>query len=165
MTDKPKEYFHITVDGEPYCNTNDKVERPIACESYDRPKAEKYRAQLAEQLPGKRVEIVEAKCPQPGVVDDFEYDMTDNFSVPSRKLISTTHPVFGEGYRALDDADTLQSGDQTACVSRLLSFRGDQWVTVDETWKNDLGKTVGQILGPGSPDADAGERVFRRKAT
>jgi hypothetical protein len=82
-----------------------------------------------------------------------------------RKQINPNHIVFGEGYRMLNDDDTLEEGDQTACISSLLSFNGDKWVSVIPEWKDEIGKTIGEILGPNSLDADAGERVFRRKTS
>lgn len=80
-----------------------------------------------------------------------------------RYMLNRGHPVVGEGYRLLTDGDRLQPGDQTACVSCLLRPAGDRWVSVMPDWEADIGKTVGDILGPDSPDADANERVFRRK--
>lgn len=76
--------------------------------------------------------------------------------------ISPRHPVFGEGYRMLDDDDVLQEGDQTACVSMLLGYDGDRWVEVTaEDFPNDLGKTIGWYREESS-DADRWDRVFRR---
>jgi hypothetical protein len=80
-----------------------------------------------------------------------------------RKRINPNHPVFGEGYRMLNDDDTLEEGDETHTVSCLLSLNGGRWVSVIPEWKEDIGKTIGEILGPNSLDADSNERIFRRK--
>ncbi len=73
-----------------------------------------------------------------------------------RNEINANHPVFGDGYRKLEDHETIEQGDQTACVSCLLSPEGDTWVEIPEI----VGMTVLDSL---ADDADAEERVFRRK--
>lgn len=78
-----------------------------------------------------------------------------------RHKISSKHVVF-EGRRKLQDTDTLQEFDETACVSCLLSLEGDVWRPVMPEWKNRLGKTIREICDEGT-DADGSERVFRRR--
>jgi hypothetical protein len=71
--------------------------------------------------------------------------------------ISPTHPIFGTGYRKLADNETLMPGDQTACLSCLLSPTGTPgWVNAD--WAD--GKTT--VLESLENDADALDRVYRR---
>jgi hypothetical protein len=79
-----------------------------------------------------------------------------------RDQINSRHPVFGDSCRKVKDREKLESTDETACVSCLLSLEGDVWSKLDanDPW---IGKTVGEVLGPNSDDADASERVFRRK--
>jgi hypothetical protein len=79
-----------------------------------------------------------------------------------RHQLSPTHPVVGRGYRLLTDDDILAEGDETACVSCLLSPRGDSWMVVTEEWAVDFGKTIRAVCDDGD-DADGHERVFRRR--
>jgi hypothetical protein len=78
-----------------------------------------------------------------------------------RHQISSNHPVFG-GHRKLEDNDTLQEFDETACVSCLLSLDGDRWVSVLPEWQDRLGKTIREVCDDGM-SADGWERVFRRQ--
>ncbi len=77
--------------------------------------------------------------------------------VSMRNRIAPSHPVFGDGYRKLNDDEVLQPGDETACVSILLSLAGDKWVAAD--WAD--GKTT--VLESLAEDGDGEERVYRRK--
>lgn len=79
-----------------------------------------------------------------------------------RKQINPSHPVFGDGYRMLEDNDIIIFGDQTACVSCLLSMNGDRWIIINEHWGNIIGKTVKYACEETS-DVDGNERVFRRR--
>lgn len=65
---------------------------------------------------------------------------------------------FCDGWRILRASEVLRRGDETACASLLMSlevYEGFRPVTPD-----DEGKTVAEVL---APDADANERVFRRR--
>lgn len=73
-----------------------------------------------------------------------------------RHAIADNHPVIGSDYRLVDD-DVLIAGDETACVSTLLSLNGDRWRPIPEEW---IGQTIDNVL---SADADADERLFRRQ--
>jgi hypothetical protein len=83
-----------------------------------------------------------------------------------RKRLNPKHPVVGEGYRLLEDCEALRPGDQTACVSCLINPEADQleWVGIGG-WADavKMQTPIGVLLGPNSDDADARERVFRRK--
>lgn len=82
-----------------------------------------------------------------------------------RNDISPTHPVFGDDYVKLPDDAKLEPGDETACVSCLLSEDGDEWVLVtDYEFDGCIGKTVAFACDE-TGDADGDERVFRRKRT
>lgn len=82
-----------------------------------------------------------------------------------RDRISMSHPVIGDNYRLLQDHDTLQPGDQTACVSTIMQYQATHrdWVSVMPSWESDIGKRIDEILNPNSQDADWTERLFRRK--
>ena len=80
-----------------------------------------------------------------------------------RHQLSKNHPVIGEGYRLLQDADLLEADDQTNCVSTLLSLeRFQPWRLVMPEWKKDLGKSIKEVC-ENTEDADGAERVFRRR--
>lgn len=83
-----------------------------------------------------------------------------------RKRINPTHPIIGHGYRLLEDWERLALDDETACVTSLLSLQGDTWRPV-LSWVGNIycNMTVGEILGPDSPDADKDERLFRRRTS
>ena len=68
-------------------------------------------------------------------------------------------------WRLLGDDESLKAGDQTVCLSEILSLNGGQWRPVDREWADDIasGRIVGEILGPDSQDADRVERLFRRR--
>lgn len=80
----------------------------------------------------------------------------------SRKRINPDHIVItGDYWRLLKDNEILTENAQTALVSQLLSLDGAKWISVMPTWEQDIGKTVGEILGENSPDIDATDRLFR----
>jgi hypothetical protein len=80
-----------------------------------------------------------------------------------RHRLSPEHPVVGDGWRLLKDDDVLLEGDQTACVSMLTSLAPfERWKTIDESFSDGIGKPIGVYLDNGT-DADARERVFRRR--
>lgn len=58
----------------------------------------------------------------------------------TRHEINPNHPIFGKGWRMVRDDEPLPE------------------------WKNEIGMLVGDILGPNSLDANAAERIFRRRA-
>lgn len=78
-----------------------------------------------------------------------------------RNVISPSHTVFGKDYVKLQDHMVLEPGDETACVSTLLSVEGEQWSSVDGWWPADMGLTV-RAACEDHGDADGAERVFRR---
>jgi hypothetical protein len=79
-----------------------------------------------------------------------------------RKKISPNHPIYQlvvsrePIYRRLDDWEILMPGDETACLSTLLNFT-EKWIVCE--WAD--GKTT--VLQSLEQDADAGDRVYRRK--
>ena len=80
-----------------------------------------------------------------------------------RYQISTTHAVFGDGHRMLTDDDILQEGDETACVSSLLSVEYHEgWCSIIPEWSSSIGKPISEIINEHSLDADHAERLFRR---
>jgi len=81
-----------------------------------------------------------------------------------RYRIPKTHAIFGDGYRMLTDDDVLQDGDETGCMSTLLSIDcPEKWVSVMPEWADDIGKPISAIINMDSPDADRSERLFRRR--
>ena len=73
-----------------------------------------------------------------------------------RAQIGKWHPIVGKDYRLLADDEVLQAGDETACVSLLLSLKfPEDWRAVDE----DLGQTIAEWT---KEDMDKDERLFRR---
>lgn len=88
-------------------------------------------------------------------------------SMPTPSILSlrhdlrAQHPVFGENWRKLADHEHLQAGDQTACVSMLLSLHGGRWMEVEEEFSHCIGKTVREACSDEN-DEDGHERVFRR---
>ena len=79
-----------------------------------------------------------------------------------RHDLNAQHPVFGEGWRKLADNEALQKGDQSACVSMLLSLSGGRWRDVEREFPESVGKTVREACD-GGHDLDGHERVFRRR--
>ena len=80
-----------------------------------------------------------------------------------RKQISEYHPIFGDGWRMLTDNDIILPGDESACVSTMLSLDGAEWIIVDEMWEC-FGRTVEWYCNESS-DGDRDERIFRRRRT
>ena len=82
----------------------------------------------------------------------------DRYKVPA------THAIFGDGYRMLNDDDVLEAGDETGCVSTLLSLEySERWVSVMPSWADAIGKPIIAIINMDSPDADCADRLFRRR--
>lgn len=48
-----------------------------------------------------------------------------------RYSIASNHPIFGESFKKLTDADTLMFGDEYAYVDKMLSSSGCKWRPVD----------------------------------
>ena len=71
--------------------------------------------------------------------------------------INPEHPVIGEGYTLLNNNDILNLGDETNCISTLLSPNGNKWIKIN---KENIGKSITDCL---INDADARERIFRRR--
>jgi hypothetical protein len=81
----------------------------------------------------------------------------------NRKDVPAGHAIFGDGYRKLEDDDTLQAGDQTACASMLFTveFR-EHWIDVVPDWNDVLGETIRAVCDDHG-DIDGPDRLFRRK--
>lgn len=74
-----------------------------------------------------------------------------------RDQLQSDHVVVGRGFRLLGDEERIAPGDETACVSLLISLEVHQgWLPVE---LREYGKTVSHCL---EGDSDASERVFRR---
>lgn len=74
-----------------------------------------------------------------------------------RDQLQSDHVVVGRGFRLLEDSERIAPGDETACVSLLISLEAHEgWIPVEA---QQYGKTVTHCL---EPDSDASERVFRR---
>lgn len=83
---------------------------------------------------------------------------------PDRKRLPAGHAVVGgPAYRLLDDTDLLQIGDETCCLSTLLSGR-ERWHELGPDFADDLGKPVGRFDATHA-DMDGWERQFRRPVT
>lgn len=75
--------------------------------------------------------------------------------------IPANHPIIGNFYRKLTDDEVLQIGDETACVSTLFSkIHTEGWRSINNSGM--VGKTVAESY---EEDADAQERIYRRKLT
>ena len=77
-----------------------------------------------------------------------------------RHQISEFHPIFGDGWRMVKDWETIEPGDESACVSTMLSLEGGEWCYVEDSW-GVIGKTVEWACNE-SGDANGHERIFRR---
>lgn len=101
------------------------------------------------------------------VLNAVKREMFSMQSVLPRHNIAPEHPAitFGDKYRLLRDDEHLKQGDETNCVSTLLSISPLPWVVIDKEWGNEISsmQPISQILGPDSLDADKNERLFRRK--
>jgi len=65
-----------------------------------------------------------------------------------RYRIPKTHAIFGDGYRMLTDDDVLQDGDETGCMSTLLSIDcPEKWVSVMPEWADDIGRDRPYSIG------------------
>lgn len=77
-----------------------------------------------------------------------------------RHAVPANHPIVGDGYRLLADDEVVQPGDQTGCVSCLLSLSSSQyWREVNDDF---IGSSVGHNCTY-TEDADGSERLFRRR--
>ncbi len=80
-----------------------------------------------------------------------------------RHQLSGNHAIVGPGFRLLTDVDHLLWGDQTACLSTLLSLEHHEpWRDLDDDWLPLYGMNIGAVCDE-TGDADGDERVFRRR--
>jgi hypothetical protein len=86
--------------------------------------------------------------------------MKSRDGLPLREELPKRHAVVGDGYRLLSDDELLELGDETACISLLLSLEHfEGWHPVEA---KRFGRTVERDL---EADADRSERIYRRKAS
>ncbi len=83
--------------------------------------------------------------------------------VKLRHRIPYYHIIIGDDYDLLDDDDILQTGDETANASCILSIdHYIGWASIHPDWDDVIGKTIGFICDE-TGDMDGNERIFRRK--